>query len=374
MQEIRMVDLKTQYQHIKTEVDEAMQAVIDQTAFIKGKPVNDFACELAQYLDAKHVIPCANGTDALQVAMMALGLKPGDEVITVGFTFISTVEVVALMGLKPVIVDVDPDDFMIRPELIEQAITPKTKAIVPVHLFGQCADIEKVLQIADRHELYVIEDAAQALGASYTFSDGATKKAGTMGTIGCTSFFPSKNLGCFGDGGALFTQDDQLAEKLNAMVNHGMKQKYFHELVGMNSRLDTLQAAVLRVKLKYLDSYNQSRRKAADYYDEALQDIEGLQTPYRRPDTSHIFHQYTLKLDQNRDQVKDQLKEKGIPAMVYYPYPLHLQKAFQYLGYKEGDLPVSEQLCHQVLSLPMHTELDQEQLGYITDSLIKILA
>jgi len=373
MQEIKMVDLKTQYQNIKTEVDEAMQAVIDQTAFIKGQPVRDFACELAQYLDARHVIPCANGTDALQAAMMALGLKPGDEVITVGFTFISTVEVVALMGLKPVIVDVDPDDFMIRPDLIEQAITPQTKAIVPVHLFGQCADMEKILKIAREHDLYIVEDAAQALGATYTFSDGINKKAGTMGTIGCTSFFPSKNLGCFGDGGALFTQDDQLAEKLNAMVNHGMKQKYFHELVGMNSRLDTLQAAVLRVKLKYLDQYNQARLKAADYYDEALKAVEGVQTPCRRTDTTHIFHQYTLKLDQDRDQVKDRLKEKGIPAMVYYPYPLHLQKAFQYLGYQEGDLPVSEQLCHQVLSLPMHTELDEEQLEYITDHLSQIL-
>jgi dTDP-4-amino-4,6-dideoxygalactose transaminase len=374
MQEIRMVDLKNQYQKIKKEIDNAIQEVINTTAFIKGPDVRLFEDEMSEYLKVKHVITCANGTDALQVAMMALGLKPGDEVITTGFTFIATVEVVALLGLKIVLVDVDPDSFNIIPEEIEKAITAKTKAIIPVHLFGQSADMEKIMKIAARHNLFVIEDTAQATGTDYIFRDGTIKKAGTIGTIGCTSFFPSKNLGCFGDGGALYTNNDALAKLLYSIINHGMTIKYYHDHVGVNSRLDTLQAAILRVKLKSLDRYNQARRRAADFYDKEFANHPKIKTPSRSIFSTHIFHQYTIVLNNvDRDELMQFLANHGIPTMIYYPVPMHLQKAYRNLGYKQGDFPVTESLSHSVLSLPMHSELDNEQLGYITSTMLKYL-
>lgn len=374
MQEIRMVDLKGQYLRIKQEIDDAIQAVIDNTEFINGNALKSFQKNLEQYLSVKHAIPCANGTDALQIAMMALDLKPGDEVITSDFTFIATVEVIALMKLKPVLADVDKDTFLITPETIEKLITPKTKAIVPVHLFGQCCDMEAIMTLAKKHNLYVIEDNAQALGADYTFKDERIQKAGTIGHIGCTSFFPSKNLGCFGDGGALFTNDDEIAAKLRSVANHGMKVRYYHDHVGVNSRLDTIQAAVLDVKLKYLNQYNQARQKAAAYYDKAFANIPKIQVPSRVSNSTHIFHQYTLILKGiDRDAVKVKLQEKGIPAMVYYPVTMHLQNAYKYLGYKEGDFPISENLCKTVISLPMHTELDNLQLEYITKTINEIV-
>lgn len=374
MQEIRMVDLKGQYLRIKQEIDDAIQAVIDNTEFINGSALKSFQKNLEQYLSVKHAIPCANGTDALQIAMMALDLKPGDEVITSDFTFIATVEVIALMKLKPVLADVDKDTFLITPETIEKLITPKTKAIVPVHLFGQCCDMEAIMTLAKKHNLYVIEDNAQALGADYTFKDGRIQKAGTIGHIGCTSFFPSKNLGCFGDGGALFTNDDEIAAKLRSVANHGMKVRYYHDHVGVNSRLDTIQAAVLDVKLKYLNQYNQARQKAAAYYDKAFANNPKIQVPSRVSNSTHIFHQYTLILKGiDRDAVKVKLQEKGIPAMVYYPVTMHLQNAYKYLGYKEGDFPISENLCKTVISLPMHTELDNLQLEYITKTINDIV-
>lgn len=370
MNPIRMVDLHTQYLQIKEEMDAAIQEVIDSTAFIKGYAVNHFKAELQHYLDVKHVIPCANGTDALQLALMALDLKPGEEVITSTFTFISTVEVIALMNLKPVILDVDPDTFLLRPEDIEKAATPKTKAVIPVHLFGQCSDMEKINQLAAGSQWHVIEDAAQSLGADFMYSNHQKKKAGTMGEMGCTSFFPSKNLGCYGDGGAVFTRDDEKAEYLAALANHGMKRKYHYDVIGMNSRLDTMQAAILNVKLKYLDHYNKARQFAAGYYDKHLSGIPALRLPARVSNSTHIFHQYTIRLvDGQRDQLKEYLSDKGIPSMIYYPVPLHLQKAYQYLGYREGDLPVSELISQQVLSLPMHTELDEAQLDYIVTTI-----
>jgi len=362
-----MVDLHSQYLKIKPEVDQAIQEVIDSTAFIKGKAVFQFQDELAAYMGAKHTIACGNGTDALQIAMMSLGLNPGDEVITTPFTFISTIEVIKLLGMKPLLVDVEAGSFNLNPDLLESVVTERTRAIVPVHLFGQCAHMERMMDFASDHGLFVIEDNAQAIGTDYLFTDGSTRKAGTIGDVGTTSFFPSKNLGAYGDGGALFTHDDRLAEKLKALVNHGMKQRYYYDYVGVNSRLDTLQAAILRVKLKQLPAYHLARQQAALFYDEALSDIAGVKIPERSPHSTHIFHQYTIQVPAEiRDPLRQWLADKKIPSMVYYPVPLHLQRAYSDLGYRAGDLPVSEKLSTQVLSLPMHTELDREQLSFIT--------
>ena len=366
MKQLQMVDLKSQYQRIKPQIDNAIQSVIDSCQFVKGAEVKTFEQELAQYLGVRHAIACGNGTDALQVALMALGLKPGDEVITTDFTFIATVEVIALLGLKPVLVDVDRATFNIDVEKVEKAITPRTKAIVPVHLFGQCANMEPLLKLAEKHGLYVVEDTAQGLGAEYRFSDGTIRKAGTIGTIGCTSFFPSKNLGCYGDGGALFTNDDQLAEQILCLTNHGMKVRYHHDMIGVNSRLDTIQAAILRVKLPHLDEYNLARLAAAEKYNAALSGIAGLETPVTAAFTTHIFHQYTLKVKNGqRDALKKHLDEQGIPNMVYYPIPLHRQKAFEPYVTENDSFPISETICGEVLSLPMHTELDDEQIERI---------
>jgi len=367
MKEIQMVDLRSQYLKIKTEVDGAIQGVIDSTAFIKGKEVFQFQDELASYMGAGHAIACGNGTDALQLAMMSLDLRPGDEVITTPFTFISTIEVIKLLGMKPLLVDVEEGTFNMDPDLLQQVVTKRTRAIVPVHLFGQCAHMEKIMDFASDAGLFVIEDAAQAIGADYLYSDGSSRKAGTIGDVGTTSFFPSKNLGAYGDGGAIFTSDDHLAEKLKALANHGMKERYYYDYVGVNSRLDTLQAAILRVKLKQLHSYHLARQQAALFYDEALSDITGLKIPERSPSSTHIFHQYTIQVPEEvRDPLKKWLGEKKIPSMIYYPVPLHLQHAYADLGYRAGDLPVSEKLSAKVLSLPMHTELDTEQLSYIS--------
>ncbi len=365
---LTMVDLNSQYQKIKPQVDAAIQSVIDNAQFIKGPEVSSFQDELAAYLGVKHTIACGNGTDALQIAMMALGLKPGDEVITTDFTFIATVEVIALLGLTPVLVDVYPDTFTIDIEAAKKAITPRTKAIVPVHLFGQAANMEALMELAIANHLFVIEDNAQAIGTDYTFSDGTVKKAGTIGHIGCTSFFPSKNLGCYGDGGAMFTNDDALAEQISSIVNHGMKVRYYHDRIGVNSRLDTIQAAILRVKLPLLDLYNGARQKAAAYYNEAFKTISEIQIPQVAPFTSHTYHQYTLLVKNGkRDALKKYLDARGIPNMVYYPVPLHQQKAFE--NYKtEQDYPVTQKLCNEVLSLPMHTELTEEQLELISSS------
>ena len=367
-----MVDLKGQYEKIKSEIDNAIKNVIDSTAFINGSEVQLFQKNLEKYLGVKHVIPCANGTDALQIAIMALNLKPGDEIITVSFTFVATVEVISLLGLKPIFIDVNNDDFNLNDDLLEKAITPKTKAIIPVHLFGQCADMENILKIAKKYNIKVIEDTAQALGTDYTFSNGEVKKAGTIGDIGTTSFFPSKNLGCFGDGGALFTNDDKIADTIRMYANHGMKVRYYHQTIGINSRLDTIQAAVLNVKLKYLNNYSIARQNAANHYNVELKNVDFLETPDLAPNSTHIFHQYTLKTKNiNRDNLQKYLQETGIPAMIYYPVPLHLQEAYKYLGYKIGDFPVTEELCKRVISLPMHTELTSEQLYFITNTLKK---
>jgi UDP-2-acetamido-2-deoxy-ribo-hexuluronate aminotransferase len=371
---IRMVDLKGQYDAIRTDVNKAIQDVIDETAFIRGRQVSLFSEELSKYLGIPNVIPCGNGTDALQAAMMALELKPGDEIITTPFTFIATIEVLRLLGLKPVLVDVDPGTFNIDPAEIRKKISPATKAIVPVHLFGQCADMDAIMAIAKESGLYVIEDAAQALGTEYAFKSPGRHgilKAGTIGTIGCTSFFPSKNLGAFGDGGAIFTRDESLAKRIAATVNHGMQRRYYYDYIGMNSRLDTIQAAILRVKLKHLDHYNQARSKAAAFYDSVLAGHDWLDIPVRNPGSTHIFHQYTLKIKNNkRDGLQEHLKKNNVPSMIYYPVGLHMQKAYEDLGYREGDFPVTESLCHEVLSLPMHTELDEEQLNYITRTVL----
>jgi dTDP-4-amino-4,6-dideoxygalactose transaminase len=368
MNEIKMVDLHGQYLKIKDEVDSAIQGVIDTTAFIRGEDVGAFQDELAAYQDVKHTIACGNGTDALQVAMMTLDMKPGDEVITTPFTFIATVEVIRLLGLKPVFVDVKPDTFNLDPEQLEQALTQRTRAIVPVHLFGQCADMKAIMEFARINGLYLIEDNAQALGADFLHEDGSKQKAGTMGHLGTTSFFPSKNLGAFGDGGALFSNDESLARRAASLVNHGMQKRYYYDHVGVNSRLDTLQAAILRVKLKHLDDYHRRRQDAAAWYDSSLSGIDGIQIPVRSAFTTHIFHQYTLQVKASRrDALKQWLMEKGIPSQVYYPVPLHLQRAYSDLGYGEGDLPVSEGLCEKVLSLPMHTELEKVQLEYISE-------
>ena len=374
MRKIQMVDLQTQYQRIKADIDRGIQAVIDEAAFVKGKQVADFQHNLEAYTGAKHVITVGNGTDALQIALMGLGLQRGDEVITPTFTFIATAEVVALLGLTPVVVDVDWETMNMSVESLKKAITPRTKAIVPVHLFGQCANMEEIMSIARAHNLYVVEDACQAIGAQYTFADGSTKQAGTIGDIGCTSFFPSKNLGCYGDGGAIFTNDDDLAARMRAIANHGMVVRYHHDMVGVNSRLDGIQAAILDAKLPHLDEYIASRRRAAAYYDKAFAGNPHLLIPGHEPHSTHVYHQYTLRLiDVDRDNLKAQLQEAGIPAMVYYPVPLHLQKAYQDPRYKAGDFPVAERLASCVLSLPMHTELDDEQLAYITENVLRII-
>jgi UDP-2-acetamido-2-deoxy-ribo-hexuluronate aminotransferase len=374
MRKIQMVDLKSQYDKIQQEIDNAVIDVIRSTQYINGSEVKNFQNDLEKYLDVKHVIPCANGTDALQVAMMGLDLKPGDEVITTSFTFVATVEVIALLGLTPVLVDVLPDTFNIDPESVKKAITPKTKAIVPVHLFGQCVDMEPLMEMAQEHNLYIIEDNAQAIGADYIFKDKNRKKAGTIGHIGCTSFFPSKNLGCYGDGGAIFTNDDELAKKLRVIVNHGMEVRYYHDSVGVNSRLDSIQAAILRIKLRKLDEYAAARRKAACYYDRAFADHPRIKTPVRSKFSTHVFHQYTLVIE-NLDQFALQkfMGERDIPAMIYYPVPMHMQKAYIDPRYKEGDFPVTEMLSKSVISLPMHTELDEEQLKFITNSVLEFL-
>lgn len=370
MKEIQMVDLKGQYQRLKQPIDSAIASVLESTNFIRGKQVDIFERELAQYVRAKHVISCANGTDALQIALMALGLQPGDEVITTGFTFIATPEVVELLGLKLVLADVDPNTFNISPQSIEKAITPKTKVIVPVHLFGQVADMEAIMGIARRNNLFVVEDAAQAINAGYCSIDGIVRKAGTIGHIGTTSFFPSKNLGCYGDGGALFTNDEDLAKRLRAITNHGSEQKYYHDYVGVNSRLDTIQAAVLRVKLPYLLSFNRARQDAAVFYDKELRSIPQVSIPSRDMHSEHVFHQYTIKVPADRrDALKEYLAEYKIPSMIYYPVPMFKQKAFLHYGYKAEDYPVSTRLCDVVLSLPMHTELDDTQLKFITDKI-----
>lgn len=378
-----MVDLKGQYNAIKEEVNTSIQDVIEHTAFINGPKVHEFQKALEGYLNVKHVIPCANGTDALQIAMMGLGLKPGDEVITADFTFAATVEVIALLNLTPVLVDVNPDDFNISIEAIKKAITPKTKAIVPVHLFGQCANMEAILELAEAHNLYVIEDNAQAIGANYTYANGKKAKAGTIGHVGATSFFPSKNLGCYGDGGAIFTNDDALAHTIRGIVNHGMYERYHHDVVGVNSRLDSIQAAVLSAKLPRLDGYNKARQQAAKAYSNALKDHPDITVP-KLPkgceggicDTCdcHVFHQYTLRIKGGkRDALVKHLNANGIPCGVYYPIPLHKQKAYADGRYNEADFPVTNQLVEEVIALPMHTELDEEQIAYITETLIKFL-
>ncbi|WP_073290417.1 DegT/DnrJ/EryC1/StrS family aminotransferase [Chryseobacterium polytrichastri] len=373
MKRIQMVDLQSQYYKIKNDVDNAVLNVMDSAAFINGPEVKSFQNELESYLDVNHVIPCANGTDALQIALMALDLKEGDEVITADFTFAATVEVIHLLKLKSVLVDVDYDTFTISTEQIRKAITPKTKAIIPVHIFGQCANMEEILKIAEEHNLYVIEDNAQAIGAEFTFSDGTVKQAGTMSTVGTTSFFPSKNLGCYGDGGAICTNNDELAHRLRGIVNHGMYERYYHDEVGVNSRLDSIQAAILRKKLPNLDSYNESRRKAADYYDEAFAGNENILTPKRAENSTHVFHQYTLRiLNGKRNDLQKFLTEKEIPAMIYYPVALRKQKAY-FQESNDADFVNTDKLLDQVISLPMHTELDEEQLKYITDAVLEFM-
>ncbi|HEV8080058.1 MAG TPA: DegT/DnrJ/EryC1/StrS family aminotransferase [Chitinophagaceae bacterium] len=374
MKSIQMVDLKQQYLKIKPEVDSAFLNVLESCAFIGGKQLTNFADNLSNYLGIKHTIPCANGTDALQIAMMALGLQPGDEVITPSFTFIATTEVIALLKLKPVFVDVDKRIFCIDPAGIKKAITSKTKAIVPVHLFGYTANMEQIMAIAKEHNLFVIEDNAQAIGGDYIFKDGSKKKSGTIGTVGCTSFFPSKNLGCYGDGGAMFTNDDALAEKLKMIANHGQKERYYHEMVGCNSRLDAMQAAVLNIKLPLLDEYISARRKAADYYDKAFANHPKLITPYRAEYCTHVFHQYTLVLqDVDRDALHAFLGQNNIPSMIYYPVPAHRQKMFAEFGGEKFELPITDWLTERVISLPMHTELDEEQQLWIVKKVLEFI-
>ncbi len=371
---IQMVDLAGQYNKIKTEIDNAIASVIHSTAFINGPEVKAFQAELEKYLGVKHVIPCANGTDALQIAMMALGLKPGDEVITANFTFVATAEVIGLLGLTPVLVDVYPGTYTLNIDAVKKAITPKTKAIVPVHLFGQCAEMEELMKLAKEHNLYVIEDNAQAIGADYKYSNGTFTKAGTLGHFGTTSFFPSKNLGGYGDGGAFFTNDDALAKKARSITNHGSTVQYYHDDIGVNSRLDSIQAAILRVKLRYLDEYCAARQKAAAFYDKAFANHPKIKTPERSKQSTHVFHQYTLVFNNvDRNKLREHLTTKGIPAMIYYPVPLHLQKAYRDPRYKEGDFPVTEALCASVLSLPIHTELDDETQKFITDSVLEFV-
>lgn len=367
-----MCDLKAQYEKLRTEIDAAIKSVLSSTAFIKGPEVKLFEEDFQKYLKAGYVISCANGTDALQIAMMALGLNRGDEVITTNFTFVSTVEVVALLGLKLVLVDPDPHTYNISIEGISKAISPRTKVIVPVHLFGQCADMESIMTIAKKHGLFVIEDAAQATGTDYFFSDRTIKKAGTIGDIGTTSFFPSKNLACYGDGGAMFTNDDLLAKKMKSIANHGQKVKYHHDYIGVNSRLDTIQAAILNVKLKHLSQFNSVRRSVADFYDEAFAGCSPVIIPERVSYSSHIFHQYTIRVKEGkRDALKSFLESKGIPTIIYYPGPLHFQEAYRFLGYREDDFPVTTALCKEVLSLPMHPDMEQDQLDYIVLNVLR---
>jgi UDP-2-acetamido-2-deoxy-ribo-hexuluronate aminotransferase len=366
MKEIKMVDLQGQYLRVKDEINAAINEVLMSTAFIQGPQVKAFAEALSKYNQGVNIIPCANGTDALQIAMMALELKAGDEVILPVHTYVATAEVIALLGLIPVFIDVDDNTFNIDVNQIESKITKKTKAIVPVHLYGQCADMEPIIKIAEKHKLFVIEDLAQALGADYTFSNGKMKRAGTMGIIGCTSFFPSKNLGCYGDGGAVFTNDSSLAEKMKMISSHGQKIKYQHDIVGVNSRLDTLQAAILQVKLKYLDDYTRKRNEAASYYDKHLADVPHVETPFRSLNSTHVFHQYTVKTKGiDRDHFKKYLEEKHVPSMIYYHIPLHLQKAYRQEKLGDGSFPVTERLSKTVLSLPIHTEMIEEELSYI---------
>lgn len=367
---ITMVDLHGQYQKIKPEIDQAIQEVLDSTAFIKGPQVSQFEKSLSDFHDGAHAITCGNGTDALQIAMMALDFKPGDEVILPVFTYVATAEVIALLGLKPVFVDVKKDSFNIDIDQVEAKITSKTVAIVPVHLYGQCADMEPLLALAERNKLFVIEDYAQAFGVEYTFKDGSVKKGGTMGTIGCTSFFPSKNLGCYGDGGALVTTDKLLAEKIRIISNHGQRVKYYHDLIGVNSRLDTLQAAILDVKIKHIKKYEKSRQAVGDNYDKELSGLPFLSIPVRSANSSHVFHQYTLQLKGiDRDDFRQYLESHGIPTMVYYPVPLHFQKAYQIIGIGKGAFPTSEELSENVISLPIHTEMDNDQLSYICEKI-----
>lgn len=367
---IEMVDLFNQYAKIKPQVDHAIQEVINNSAFIKGHKVNEFEQNLAEYIGSKYVISCANGTDALQIALMALDLQPDDEIIIPGFTYAATAEVIALLGLKPVMVDVNPDTFNLSIPELEKEITARTKVIVPVHLFGQCSDMEPIMRIAKKHNLWIVEDNAQSLGAEYTFSDGNTKQTGTIGHIGCTSFFPTKNLGCFGDGGALFTNDDKLAEKIRMIANHGQKIKYHHSIIGCNSRLDTIQAAILNIKLDHLHEHLKARQKAASFYDEALSNWEIGNKPFRLDKTNHTFNQYTLIInDDRRDEFKTFLAEKGIPTMIYYPLPLYKQDAFKKYVTEGFELPNTEHLCRSVLSIPIHTEMNEEILSRISDSL-----
>lgn len=369
-----MVDTRSQYHKIKAEVDGAVIEVMESTAFINGKPVHDFAAHLSAYLGSKHTIPCANGTDALQIAMMALGLKPGDEVITPSFTYIATTEVIALLKLTPVFVEVDEKTFCMDPASVEKAITSKTKAIVPVHLYGQAAPMEQIMAIAARHKLYVIEDNAQAIGCDYTFSDGSVKKTGTIGHIGATSFYPSKNLGAFGDGGAIFTNDDELAARMKMIANHGQSRQYYHDVVGCNSRLDTIQAAILDIKLRHLDEYAAARRKAADHYDRAFAGNPKITIPYRAPYSGHVFHQYTILLEGiNREALKKYLADNGIPSMIYYPVPGHKQKMFEQFDTSAQEMPVTDWLTGRVISLPVHTELDGEQLEFITSKVLEFI-
>ena len=371
MNPIKMVDLKSQYEKIKNEIDESISQVIESTAFINGPKVKEFQAHLEQYLQVKHVIPCANGTDALQVSLMALGLKAGDEVITSPFTFIATAEVIGLLGLTCKFVDVDWDTFNLDVTQLENAITPKTKVIIPVHLFGQCCNMENIMQMAKKHALFVVEDACQAIGAEFILETGEKKRAGTIGNIGCFSFFPSKNLGCYGDGGAIVTNNDELAQKIRGICNHGSYVRYHHELLGVNSRLDSIQAAILDVKLKYLEEFNTARQKAAVFYNKMFENHPNIEIPVISSFSTHIFHQYTLKIkNANRQKVIEKMKEAEIPVMVYYPIPLHLQKAFENLGYKKGDFPVAEKLSDCVISLPMHTELTENQQQYIGEKLL----
>jgi len=374
MRPLQMVDTKTQYHKIKQEVDAAVISVLESSQFIGGKVVNDFADNLATYHKSKHVIPCANGTDALQIAMMALGLQPGDEVITPSFTYIATVEVAALLNIKPIFVEVDPKTFCIDPAVIEKAITPKTKAIIPVHLYGHAADMEPIMEIAARHNLFVIEDNAQGIGNVYAFADGTQKKTGTIGHIGCTSFYPSKNLGAYGDGGAMFTDDDALADKLKMIASHGQSKRYYHDVVGCNSRLDALQAAILDIKLKHLDEYIDARRKAADFYDTAFAGNEKITVPFRAENNKHVFHQYTITLNGvDRDGLNQFLADNGVPSMIYYPVPAHRQKMFDAFGGSEYKLDVTDWLTERVISLPIHTELDEEQQQFIVNKVLEFV-
>ncbi len=366
-----MVDLKGQYAKIQSEIDEAVISALQEAQYINGPQVAAFTEDLSRYLDGAHVIPCANGTDALQIALMALDLKPGDEVIIPSFTYVATAEVIGLLQLNPVMVDVDPDTFNITADILSSAITSKTKAIVPVHLFGQCADMEPILALAEEKGLYVVEDTAQAIGATYTFKDGKIKKAGTMGHIGCTSFFPSKNLGCYGDGGAIYTTDPKLADRLRMIANHGQIKKYVHKYIGVNSRLDTIQAAILQIKLRYLDEYSSARNAAAEKYDTELIGIDGLLLPKRQVNSTHVFHQYTMKVTKGRrNALKNYLEQMGIPAMTYYPIPLNEQEAYQNIGRVVGNLSVTKDLCASVLSIPMHTELKDEQIKFISNTIL----